>query len=359
MKTALNKVLIYRLGSLGDTVIALPCFHIIKDVFPDADITLLTNKPVVAKAAPLEAVLGSEYFFNRVLAYPVGTRNLKLLLQLIKQIRALKIDTLVNLTAARSKKAAIRDKWFFRTAGIKNLIGFPTEEAHFEPVIDPLTGYYEWEADRLVSRLRLLKEISLADEHYWDLRLTVKEIKAADNAIAELTPGKRIIAVSAGTKMESKDWEEDNWVALVKSLNLYSSDYQLVVVGAPDEWERSERCLNVWNGKGVNLCGKTSPRVSAEILRRASVFIGHDSGPMHLAACVSTPCVAIFSGRNLPKQWYPRGKNNRVIHHLPECAGCKLEVCIIKQKECIRSISVNEVLNAVLDVLNIPVNINE
>jgi len=355
----LNKILIYRLGSLGDTVIALPCFHIVKDVFPDADITLLTNKPVVAKAAPLEAVLGREYFFDRVLAYPVGTRNLKLLLQLIKQIRALKIDTLVNLTAARSKKAAIRDKWFFRAAGIKNLIGFPTEEKDFELAIDPLTGYYEWEADRLVSRLKVLKQISLADEHYWDLRLTLKEIKAADDAIAGLTPGKPIITVSIGTKCQSNDWEEDNWIALVKSLSLYLSDYQFVIVGAPEEWERSEHCLKVLNGKGVNLCGKTSPRVSAEILRRASVFIGHDSGPMHLAACVGTPCVAIFSGRNLPKRWYPRGKNNKVIHHLPECAGCKLEVCIIEQKKCIRSISVNEVLNAVLDVLNISASIND
>ena len=355
----MNRILIYRLGSLGDTVIALPCFHIIKDIFPNADITLLTNKPIVAKAAPLEAVLGNEYFFDRILSYPVGTRNLKILLQLIKQIRALKIDTLVNLTAARSKKAATRDKWFFRAAGIKNLIAFPSEIADFEPAIDPLTGYYEWEAQRLINRLKPLKQISLNDEHYWDLRLTAQEVQSADAAIADLIHGKQIIAISLGTKCQSNDWEEDNWIALVKLLNLYCVDYQFLVVGAPEEWERAEECLKVWKGKSINLCGKTSPRVSAEILRRASVFIGHDSGPMHLAACVGTPCVAIFSGRNLPKQWYPRGDKNKVIQHLPECAGCQLEICIIEQKKCILSISENEVLDAVLDVLDItPKSIN-
>lgn len=353
MNARADRILIYRLGSLGDTIVALPCFHKVKEVYPKSEIILLTNKPVMSKAAPLEAVLGSGYFFDRVLAYPVGTRNLFVLFSLLRQIRSYKINTLVNLTAARSKKAALRDKWFFRAAGIKTLIGFPVEDKDFEIAIDPLTGDYEWEADRLIRRIKVLGDIQLDEDSYWDLRLTASEINDANEELNEFLPGKPIIAICVGTKMQSKDWGENNWIDLVKGLNVILPDGQLVIVGAPEEADRAGKCLEVWNYSGINLCGKTSPRVSAAVLRRADIFIGHDSGPMHLAACVGTPCVAIFSSRNLPRQWYPRGIFNKVIQHKTDCAGCKLEVCTIEKKKCILSITVDEVLNAVADVLNI------
>jgi heptosyltransferase-3 len=297
--------------------------------------------------------LGSEYFFDKVLAYPVGTRNLFILFSLLKQLRSLKITVLINLTAARSKKAALRDKWFFRAAGIKQLIGFPIEEKDFEIAIDHSTGDYEWEADRLVRRIKALGNIQLDEDRYWDLRLTAVEKSNANTALDRFLPGKPVIAVCVGTKMQSKDWGENNWINLIKGLNVILSESQLVMIGALEEADRAEKCLAIWNYNGINLCGKTSPRVSAAILKRANIFIGHDSGPMHLAACVGTPCVAIFSSRNLPRQWYPRGGFNKVIQHKTDCAGCKLEVCIVEKKKCILSITVDEVLNAIAQTLNI------
>jgi ADP-heptose:LPS heptosyltransferase len=348
-----QKVLIYRLGSLGDTIIVLPCFHKVKDVFPDADITLLTNRPVASKAAPLEAVLGSEYFFNRVIDYPVGTRNLIILFKLLIKLRALKINTLVNLSAARSQKAALRDKLFFRAAGIKKMIGFPSDPSDFTVVTDPVSGEKEWEAFRLASRISELGPIDLNDNHFWDLKISNRE--HSDAAAVLPDPGK-IIAISAGTKMQAKDWGENNWISLVRLLKSKLPGCRLVMVGASDEFSISEKCLKAWGHNGVNLCGKTSPRVSSVILQKAMLFIGHDSGPMHLAACVNTPCVAIFSARNVPRQWYPRGDNNIILYHKTDCAGCGLEVCIEQKKKCILSISPEEVFGAVMRILSISID---
>jgi heptosyltransferase-3 len=350
-----DRILIYRLGSLGDTIIALPCFNKVREVYPNSEIILLTNKPVMAKAAPLEAVLGSEYFFDKVLAYPVGTRNLFVLFSLLRKLRSYKVHTVINLSAARSKKAALRDKWFFRVAGVKQLIGFPTEDKDFKIAIDPLTGDYEWEADRLARRIKAIGNITLNEDRYWDLRLTSTEINKANEVLNSFSPGKPIIAICAGTKMQSKDWEENNWIDLIKRLRVILPDGQLVIVGAPEEADRAENCLKVWGTSGINLCGKTSPRVSAAVLKQANIFIGHDSGPMHLAACVGTPCVAIFSSRNLPRQWYPRGGANKIIRHKTACEGCSLEVCIVEKKRCVLSITVDEVLNAVAYTLNIDI----
>lgn len=354
-----KKILIFRLGSLGDTVMALPAFHKIHDTFPEAEVTLLTNHPVNTKAAPLESILGSGYFFNSVLNYPIGTRNPFVLYKLLKDIRALKIDTLIYLTSARklktfkdSKLAVMRDAWFFKAAGVKNIIGLPENKNDFEVCIDENTGHFEWEAKRLARRMMPLGEIPLESDHYWDLQLTNEELTAAEHALEQFVTTQPILAISTGTKRQSNDWEEDNWLKLIQQLSLTLKGWQLIVLGATEEFERAEKCLKAWGQTGINLCGQTSPRVSGAILKKAEIFIGHDSGPMHLAACVGTPCVAIFSARNFPGQWFPRGKINKIIYHTTDCAGCGLEICIQQKKKCILSITVNEVQNAVMEIIN-------
>ena len=68
-----NKVLIHRLGSLGDTAIMAPVFHHLNTIWPNAEKRVLTNFPVASVAAPLQAVLGDEAFVTGYFAYPVGT----------------------------------------------------------------------------------------------------------------------------------------------------------------------------------------------------------------------------------------------------------------------------------------------
>ena len=320
-----KNIIIYRLGSLGDTLVALPCFHHIRNCYPNSDITLLTNKPVTSKAAPLEAVLGKNgYFFNRIIHYPIGTRNLFLLLSIIWKIRVLGIDTIINLTAARSRKSTFRDKIFFRIAGIKNKIGFPELEEDFNVSVDSTTGDYEWEAKRLGRRLKVLGQIDLNQSHYWDLKLNKQELSEAQFILKDIPAVSKLIVACVGTKMQSKDWGIHNWTHLIKNLSVKLEGWGLIMIGSNEEVESAKICLEVWKGETINLCGKTSPRVSAAILKKAELFIGHDSGPMHLSACVGTPCVAIFSARNLPHQWYPRGDSNHIIYHQTDCAGCNL-----------------------------------
>lgn len=330
---------------------ALPCFHKIRDSYPEANITLLTNQPVMAKAAPLEAVLGNAYFFDQVVAYPVGTRNPVLLAALLKRIRSLQIHTVINLTAARTKGSVFRDQLFFRAAGARRLVGFPSTPEDFG-VSDPITGEQEWEAVKLARRLKPLGEIPLEEDHYWDLRLSEDERFAAAQILANLSLAKPILAISVGTKLQANNWGENNWMALLRRLRATYSDWQLLLLGAGEEAVLSDLLLQAWNGTGINLCGRITPRVSAAVLQQASLFIGHDSGPLHLAACVGTPCVGIFSARNVPRQWYPRGKANHIIYHKTDCAGCGLETCLIQQKKCILSITVEEVHQVVESIVS-------
>jgi len=280
-------------------------------------------------------------------------------------------EVLVYLTAARGLESARRDARFFRLCGIKRLIGVPInkdmQESRWEPGSGRLRavtapqddGWFEPEAARLVRNIVQLGDAPLDDPASWDLRLTDAERTRADELIAAAA-GRPAIAVSVGTKMQAKDWGRDNWRALSARLAEMYSCYALLLVGAGDEREVSEFVAQGWRdtvaarnqpGPVVNLCGELTPRQSAAVLARAAIFVGHDSGPAHLAAAVQTPCVAIFSARNRPRVWFPYGAKNRVLYHRVDCWGCGLETCTVEQKKCIASITVDEVMNEVRKVL--------
>ena len=121
----------------------------------------------------------------------------------------------------------------------------------------------------------------------------------------------------------------------------------MVFIGSEDEYSRCSRISQHSVGSVLNLCGLIEPRISAIIIRKAKMFIGHDSGPMHLAAAVGTPVIAIFSARNKPGEWFPNGDIHKVLYHKTECFGCNLEVCDVENNKCIRSITVLEVMNEI------------
>src|ERR1700678_3326984 len=120
-----RRVLIYRLGSLGDTVGALPCFHLIARLFPRAERVLLTNFPAHSKAPASAAVLGDSDLVHRYLRYTVGTHRVDQLLRLVWKIRRFRAELLVYLMPPRPTKEIRRDQLFFRLAGVRRIVGLP------------------------------------------------------------------------------------------------------------------------------------------------------------------------------------------------------------------------------------------
>ena len=315
-----RKILVYRLGSLGDTVIALPCFHLIRKMYPQGKIIILTNEPVSGKAAPALAILENSGLCDGAASYPVGTRNFSELKQVRQTIRQIQPDVLINLAAGRGLLKSVRDYLFFRSCGIKNIIGTPWGHRDLQ-VGQTSDGQFEPESQRLALRLAYLGTVDLSNRRFWDLKLTQEERSQA----AEILPlnAQNFVAVSVGTKVPVKDWGEDNWEKLLVLLSAKLPDTTLVFLGAADESERSEKLSRVWAGHYLNFCGKISPRVSAAILERCRLFIGHDSGPAHLAGAAGTPTVGLFSWFNPPGQWFPGHQSWKFvkIHYPPLPAG--------------------------------------
>lgn len=349
-----RRVLIYRLGSLGDTLIALPALNLVARAFPNADRRMLTNFPINVKAPAAAAILDHTNLVHGFFHYSVGTRSPIELAKLWWTITSWRPDVLVYLAASRGIAAAQRDQRFFRLCGIKNIVGVPLTEEMQKSLPQPTYDSLEPEAERLVRNISSLGDGRLNDPANWDLHLTDAEMAKTDATIGDPV-NMPLITVSVGTKMQSKDWGRDNWRALLSEMARTYPGHALALIGVSDEAETSEFAADGWRQSGggpvVNLCGKLTPRESAAAFRRARIFVGHDSGPMHLAASMQTPCVAIFAARNIPRVWFPYGKRHRVLYHKTECYGCGLETCIIEKKRCITSITVEEVAAEVRAIL--------
>ncbi len=305
------RLLIYRLGSLGDTVIALPCFRLIRALHPDAEIVALTNVPVSGKAAAIASVLENTGLVDRYIPYPVGLRDLGRLASLRREIAAESFDLVISLTAARGLLASVRDYLFFRACGIRNIQGIPWRPRDLEP--RPVgNGCYESESARLLRRVGWKSKTEPAGGR--DLALTPEERAEADRRLAESGSRPPFIAASVGTKSPLNDWGADNWRALLAGLNEGFPDHGLVLIGSADESERSAELIRMWAGPSANLCGQLTPRVSAALLAQARLFIGHDSGPLHLAAASGAPVIGIYSARCRPGQWFPGGPRTTVLY---------------------------------------------
>lgn len=328
--------------------VALPSLRLVRRRFPSAAVTLLTNFPVTPAAAAAASVLDGTQLVDAVLPYPVATRNPFRLGALIWRLRRQEFTAVVNLTAFRGATALRRDGRFFGLAGISRRYGFQPGE--LQALRRGADGLAEREAARLLRRVDGGEAVNLDRPEWYRLGVSERDRHEAGARLEAAGIGVKFLALSMGTKASANDWEEHNWRTLLAQLGRSRPGAAVVAIGAADDVARAERCLAEWPGPRLNLCGHTTPRLSAAILARAEVFVGHDSGPMHLAAAVGTRCVAIFSGRNPPGQWFPLGSGHRVLYHRTECAECGLADCLVEHKRCILGIRVAEVGDAVAQV---------
>jgi len=349
-KSSEEAILVFRIGSLGDTVVALPAFRKIRRWFPKSRIVLLTNSPVDGgrKAVSSTHVLAGMGLVDHWIEYPHGSFSVRRLLDVIEQIREQKPRICYFLAAKRNRAQWIRDQVFFRLAGIRKIVGLRADAMRHRA---PSGASVLWESETE----RILRAIGAegCELHADDLslELTDEEREIARLVLASSSINGRFVAMSLGSKFPAKDWGDVRWKQCLEELGSQVPKYSLVAIGSRVEWDRSSQVLRSWPGTTANLCGELTPRQSAAIIERAQLFIGHDSGPMHLANAVGTPLIAVFSAREMPGIWFPFGQTQNVIYRDVACRGCRLEICVLQKQKCITDIAPAEVVEKAAKLL--------
>ena len=318
------KVLIFRRGSLGDGVVSLPALSVLAERFPDSERRILTNSPVAGRAAPLHDLLAGSGLVCGYFIFPPSNWNPVEVRKLRSEIRAWRPDILVYLSEPSRRLRLIREMMFFRWCGVRRFIGLPFSSA--------LRAYHKIGEDLWESEgNRLLRAINAESRivPQADLGLGPKEIAQADKILSDWRGAVRFIVFCIGGKGEDKDWGDHNWEFVLKTLAPDHPDLGIAAIGSGEERGRSEALLQLWCGPSINLCGDLPSRISAIVAGRASFYLGHDSGPMHLAALAGVPCIAVFSARAKPGVWFPMGNDHRIFYpweltsKIPATAGLR------------------------------------
>ena len=351
-----KRILVFRVGELGDTIIALPSLHALRQAFPDAHISFLGNVDSKSNNVTAQQTIPANGVINDWLSYSVnggGSRGWQSF-SLLKRLRKARFDTLVYLAPRlRKPKDVRRDLLFFRLAGIKNVIGHHGFNMPGKSVGVPLT-VAEHELDHLLNRLSLSGiQVPPPQHARIDLELTEQEKEAADSWIrmhVKDRDRKVLVGFGPGSKWPSKIWPEDRFRELGQRLTREYGVYP-IIFGGPEDKGLAERLVGSWNS-GVTAAGALSPRKAAAALAQCALYVGNDTGTMHLAAAVGTPCVAIMAALDWPGRWIPYGPGHIVLRRSVPCEGCLLKVCDKEAMRCLKMIEVDEVLDACSQLLS-------
>lgn len=209
----------------------------------------------------------------------------------------------------------------------------------------------QYEAERIMQLLRPLG-LTPGDSHLFYPSSAEDTARAAElRAAAGIAPHEQYAIVCPCAGWAGKQWPPERFAAVVGEL-YRRRGCKTILAGARTEMVY---CAKVEEAAGVpvlNLAGKTSIGELAALMAEAALFVGNDSGPMHLAACFETPFV-VFFGPTIAGKWAPRHSPGVCLQH-EECEGCipwHYQAVCVHQNRCMENISLEEALDAVAGVM--------
>jgi heptosyltransferase III len=350
-----NKIiLVYQIGSLGDTIVSIPCYRVVRRHFgDDADIKVLHNVPVGKRAVPSD-VLTSTGLIDGSVGYVQRSNQLWTLMELWLKLMTRRVDHLVYvLPGQRSASSIQRDKTFFRCCGIRNLLGFVAAAPEIFHLRPTPTNLLPCPHEALIRLDRLLHdgmEIKPEDTETPLVRLTDTDRDAAIRWLSDNGRdfSKPLISIAPGANQPANFWAQERFLEL--TLQLTAAGYQPMLIGGPLEHQIALEIADNVDG-AINAVAKMSVMESAALIAQSILLIGLDTGTTHLAAAVDIPVVALYGDKNAPGQWEPMGQKHVVLRHHVRCGGCGLTVCNVVGHPCMSVLTTDQVLRTVLEML--------
>lgn len=339
-----KKILIIQTAFLGDVVLTLPLLSAAARLFPSAKIDFLAI-PAAANVVQTHPDLHSLVVYDK----RGSDRGISGLFSLIKKLRKCRYG--LALVPHRSFRSA----FLAFAAGIPVRVGFSASAGrrlltHIVPYERKKSLH---EAERNLGLLSLFGEkmpslpprvfVDENDRATVDNFLRVRKIFRTDP----------LIALAPGSVWATKRWLPERYAELASR---FTSDGKTVIlIGGKDDRELCDKILLMSKKAGHNAAGMLTPRESAELIRRCRLLVTNDSAPLHLANAVKTPVVAIFGPTVSDFGFFPRGVEDRLVEiNGLTCRPCGIHggtKCPIGTFECMKNISVPQVMKAIGEVL--------
>jgi heptosyltransferase II len=327
------KILVRATNWVGDAIMAVPALRAVRGRFPGARITIVAQ-PYVADIYCGQKVCDDLIPYDPKYAQAgLGGRE-----RLARELRAQKFDVALLL------QNAFDAAWLTWRAGIPARIGYARDGRSLlltKRIPVPKPG--ETPPHEQFYYLELLRRAGWIDylpsESFVRLAITEDQRQLAEQTLSAAGARRNVprIAIGAGASYGSaKCWPPERFADFVNRFRLHT-DADVILFGTASEQTVSDAIAAGIKGPSISLVGKTTIAALPALLSQCRLFVGNDSGAMHVAAAVGLPVVAIF-GPTDPHGTAPITPRCTVVQEKPYCSPCFLRRCPIDHR-CMTSIT--------------------
>jgi heptosyltransferase-2 len=334
------KIMIRATNWVGDAIMALPALRAVRDKFPDARISIVA-RPYVADLYREQSICDELITYDTKSLHK-GWRGGG---AMASQLRAREFDVALLL------QNAFDAAWLVWRADIPKRIGYARDGRSLlltDAIPVPRPG--EIPAHEKFYYLELLRRAGwidrLQDDPHISLRVPEAEKHRAMRMLVEAgaRPHVMRIAVGAGASYGSaKCWPPNRFAHALNDF-LRQTDADLILFGTPQELPVSAAIARDLHRPPIDLTGKTSVAELPALLSQCHMFLGNDSGAMHVAAAVGLRVVAVF-GPTDPLGTAPVTPRVTIVQQKPYCSPCFLRRCPTDHR-CMREVSPAMVVDA-------------
>ncbi|MBI5188682.1 MAG: putative lipopolysaccharide heptosyltransferase III, partial [Nitrospirae bacterium] len=312
----IEKILVIKLRHIGDVLLAVPVFRALRENFPQAHIAALINSGT-------EDVLTGNPFINEIIVFDRSVKKLSLSRRLWEEsifLRGIKnkhFDMTVDLTGG-DRPAIISF-----ISGARYRLGYVTRKKNWlKKNIYTHLVRKNGSQHIVMQNLDVVKQFGISTDNLHidffvpeEARSFVRRIFRENN----IKDSDTVVHVHPTSRWLFKCWKDEYMAEVINWL--IEHGIKVIVTSAPGkrETEKAKRILSLipsrithHASRLIDLCGKTTIKQLAAISRASDLFIGVDSAPMHIAAAVGTPVIALF-GPTKENRWGPWGNIHTVI----------------------------------------------
>lgn len=349
--SSIQRVLLIRLRNIGDVLLTVPTIRAFREAFPRASISMVVN-------AGTEEMLTGNPILNEVLIFDPRWKEFPFRKKIAKQmkflweIRRRHFDLAVNLTEGD------RGAFFCWFSGAPRRVGVYHADSTLwwkKLIFHQLVRIPNWRAHVVEQTLEIPRSIGLPIQ---DKRLEIFYSPEDLEVLQRFLEGQgvarqeRLVHIHPTSRWLFKCWRDDGMAKVIDEIQSKGLARVVLTSGGEErEIEKINHILEYCQTRPVNLAGKTTLKQLAALSQRSQLFIGVDTAPMHIAAAVGTPVIALF-GPSGEFNWGPWGSGHVVIKKDWECRPCGKDGCQgSKRSRCLEEISEEEVLKEVFQVL--------
>lgn len=320
IKDDIKNILVIKLRHIGDVLLSIPVFNALKETYPKSDIFALVNSGT-------DELLKNNPTIRKIIVFDRSLKKLKLLdrykneLLFVKSIRDNKFDMTIDLTGG--DRAAI----ISFLSGAKYRIGIDPNGKGFigKRYLYTHLSNIDGSIHMVLQNLKVLERIGIKTKprtvdiyvdketlSFIDMLQTKYKIKDEDI----------IIHIHPTSRWLFKCWKDEFMAEIIKWL--LEKDVRVIITSSPDkkEMEKVKKIMSMtqsnlnYKSNLIDLSGKTTLQQLASISKRADLFFGVDSAPMHIAAAVDTPVIALFgpSGAFNWGPWDNKSSSNEKVY---------------------------------------------